>query len=112
MATDTAKQLALLLDTITAATELDSKTVPIRVLKCLEELGELSQAVLRNDGVDAWSSKTASKEDVQEEAADVLNVILSIMVLLGDDEVLDRALFKAHMYYAAVRDYKRVVPGD
>lgn len=61
----------------------EGKSLQELVLKCTEELGELSQAVLSFTGAVGCGYKNLDKNDVIEELADVLLVDLAIVAKLG-----------------------------
>lgn len=60
-------------------TKQDKKTIEQKVMKCLEELGELSQKILIYEKCHGTSYKPmTAKDDILEEISDVLIVTMSI----------------------------------
>ena len=58
----------------------EPKIIEHKLLKMNEEVGELSEAVLSSQGVSGTAYKKKTKDDVAEEAIDVLIMALSIIL--------------------------------
>jgi len=90
--------------------ELDSKSIPEKVLKFNEEFGEFSQELIKLLG---FTHKPFDEEHFVEESADSLQVILSIQLaackLKGIDfqRVLDKVLEKDIKWEAKMKEYTR-----
>lgn len=63
--------------------EQEGKTLLEMILKCSEELGELSQAVLSYTGACGCSHKNLTLDNVKEEVVDVFVVITAIIAKVG-----------------------------
>ena len=79
-------------------TAADPKSLEQRLLKATEELGELAQAVLAKSGASGCAYKASTAADVQEETADLLLVVLSLVVQVGEDEVFAKMATKAQKW--------------
>ena len=72
-----------LIDDIFEISKKGGKSLQELTLKCAEEVGELSQAVLSYTGAKGCTYKELSKEDVIEELADVFLVNIAMAQELG-----------------------------
>jgi NTP pyrophosphatase (non-canonical NTP hydrolase) len=72
-----------LIDNIFEISKNGGKTLQELTLKCVEEIGELSQAVLSYTGAKGCKYKELNKEDVIEELADVFLVNIAMAQELG-----------------------------
>jgi NTP pyrophosphatase (non-canonical NTP hydrolase) len=72
-------------DKIRATTKIDGKTLTERALKTGEEFGELSEAVLSSQSVSGTGYKKKTKDDVVEEAIDVVICALSCVYQVKPD---------------------------
>lgn len=61
------------------AAKYEKKTIIEMALKGSEEMGELAEAILSYQNVPGCSYKKLTKDDVTEEACDVLIVVLAIL---------------------------------
>lgn len=77
-------------------TEKDLKSKVQRALKLSEEVGELAAAILSETDAPGCEYKTLDREDVLQEAADVMIMIHSIIVHYNytEKEVSDKILEK------------------
>lgn len=80
---------------IVEITKLDDKTLLQRVLKNVEELGELSQAVLANEKASGCAYKKLTVEDMMEEAVDNYLCSLSIIFQIAEENDIDSSVVKA-----------------
>jgi NTP pyrophosphatase (non-canonical NTP hydrolase) len=63
--------------------EKERKDVFQMTLKCMEELGELSQAILSSSGAHGCAHKNKTIDDVKEEAIDVFIVATALLSKVG-----------------------------
>jgi len=75
----------------------EKKDLMHRTIKAQEELGELSEAVLAVVDAPGMAYKNLGRENVKEEACDVLQVVLSICFIMGMDipDIASLLLLKA-----------------
>jgi len=65
------------------AAKYEKKSLVEMTLKGSEEMGELAEAVLSYQGVPGCGYKKLTKDDVAEEACDVLIVVLAVLSRAG-----------------------------
>lgn len=75
-----------ILNTIKELSEKEQKSLPEMVLKLVEEVGEVSQAILSVTSASGSEYKNITIEDFKEECVDVLLVILSLFYKVSKDE--------------------------
>jgi NTP pyrophosphatase (non-canonical NTP hydrolase) len=94
------------IEKIFASTEVDRKSLVEFGLKAAEELGELSEAILSFSNVSACGYKQLSRDDVVEEAIDVVIVCLAAMAKVYPEltiaELNRRTEAKIAKWYEAV----------
>lgn len=89
-----------ILDYIRALTLKDKKTLSQKALKTMEEVGELSRAILPYENDDGTMHRFADKEDIIEEAIDTILCSLSIAYDVGaTDEQIEKMLWKKSEYW-------------
>lgn len=76
-------------DEVKELTRGDKKTITQRILKNLEELGELSQAVLANEKASGCAYKKLTVEDMMEEAVDNYLCAVSIIFQIAEENDID-----------------------
>lgn len=72
----------------------EGKTSLELVVKCMEELGEVAQALLSYQGASGCAHKGKTLDDVKEEAIDVILVIFALTARLGMDEEEIKSIIK------------------
>lgn len=94
------------MDLIRKLTEKDLKSKEQRALKLSEEVGELAAAILSETNAPGCEYKTLDREDVLQEAADVMIMIHSIIVHYGftKKEVSDKILEKCKKWETNLRN--------
>ena len=93
-------------DEIRRLTKLDGKTKEQRIIKLMEEVGELAEAVLSETGAPGCEYKNKDSGDVVEEAVDVIIVALSILDAyeIPDPNIFERLRHKLHKWKLIIRD--------
>jgi len=66
--------------------EKEGKSPLQLIAKCMEELGEVAEALLSYEQANGCGYKNKTIDDVREESVDVLLVIVALMAKLGMDE--------------------------
>lgn len=91
---------------IQGLTQRDRKTLIMRVAKTLEELGELSGAILSYEKAPTTEYKGKTKRDVLLEVGDVIQCIFSIGYQAGFSlhEMLAAAEYKADKWESKIRE--------
>lgn len=82
-----------ILEFVKVLTKNDTKTLSQKALKGAEEIGELAKAILPYDGAAGTLHRFTDKENILEEVADTMLVLLSIAYDMGaTDEELEEVL--------------------
>lgn len=104
------KKFTEVIEDIKRLNDIDTKSIPEKVLKFNEEFGEFSQELIKLLG---FTHKVFDEEHFVEESADSLQVILSIQLaackIKGIDfnRVLDKVLEKNKKWEAKSKEYTR-----
>jgi len=71
---------------------------PIQLtVKCMEELGEVAEAILSYEGASGCGYKGKTLDNVKEEAIDVILVIFALTAKLGMDEDEIKSIIKTKL---------------
>lgn len=91
--------------------EKDNKSLAQKTLKGTEELGELARAILPYENAHATNHRFATKENILEEIADNLLVILSIGFDLGFsyDEIVEMIETKSKKWHSLLVKEERYI---
>jgi NTP pyrophosphatase (non-canonical NTP hydrolase) len=89
-----------ILEFVKVLTKNDKKTLSQKALKGAEEIGELAKAILPYDGAAGTLHRFTNKENILEEVADTMLVLLSIAYEIGasDDELEEMLHEKATVW--------------
>ena len=88
------------LDYIRKLSASDKKSLTQKALKTTEEVGELAKVILPYEGAGATTHRFVVKEQIAEEAIDVILCALSIAYDLGfsDDDIAEKMMQKAQYW--------------
>ncbi|KVP16866.1 hypothetical protein [Burkholderia ubonensis] len=93
-----------LLTYVKALSLADKKTITQKVLKLMEEAGELAKAALPFDNAYATNHRFVTRQKMLEEAVDSMLVSLSVIYSLGfDDQDMEHMLKKKADYWAELQ---------